>query len=103
MQSCNSIHQARLRAAKVAGSLLVVAVAHSVAQLLLYRSRVTGNLHAGDFAVFAIPAFVSWLAYLSVFVVIARMRSFVAPTLAFGASCLSFFVGMVVGLNLYGS
>jgi len=33
-----------------------------------------GNLHAGNFAVFAIPAFVSWLAYLAVLVVIARMR-----------------------------
>lgn len=103
MRPCNSIQRARLKAAKVAGGVLVVALGHAIAQLLLYQGRVMGDLHAGDFALFAVPALIAWLAYLMVFTFLGGIRSLGASTLAFGASCLSFWAGMIATLNTYGS
>lgn len=103
MPLCTSIRQQRLKAASVVCGIMAVAVIHSVAQLLMYRARVKGELDTSDFVLFAVPALAAWAGYFVVFRRLGRTRPLPASIAAFAVTFVSFWAGMIAALNLYGS
>lgn len=103
MPPCTSIRQQRHKAVSVVCGIAAVAVIHAVAQLLLYRTRVRGELVTSDLVLFAVPALTAWAAYFMVFRRLGRTRPLPASIAAFAVTCVSFWAGMIAALDRYGS
>jgi hypothetical protein len=98
-----SLRRHQLKAALVICGTIGVAVSHALMQLLLYRGRIVDRWGLGDLIVFGAPALIAWIAYVAVFRGLGRSRFFGAFLAALALTCVSFWAGMVVALNTYGS
>jgi hypothetical protein len=103
MPPCTSVRRKQLKAAVVISGVLGVAISHALIQLLLYRSRAVNRWDASDLVVFGVPPLIAWIAYVAVFYKFVRSSLLGACLAAFAATCASFWAGMVVALNVYGS
>ena len=100
---CHAISRHRAKAAKITAAICSIGALHILVQILLYRARVLNWWHAADGVVLLLPALAAFFAYAVILKGFGRARSI--PTV-FGALALtifSFWGGMLVALNTYGS
>jgi hypothetical protein len=100
---CSSLQRQRRKAAVVTASVSLIAVSHCLLQMVLYRGRVVDGWSVGDSGVLGAPAIAALLAYGVVLRIVARLWLVGAALGAFGLTCISFWAGMMLSLNLYGS